>query len=126
MKINIDKYLVSYKRGPSVTVKNVKDIIIATKVYLKQTEETLKRDGVNVEEYVPLIRPVYGTTLNLQMYVLNDIALLHIEVPYLSFVDNYSGLKSIENFNNMKLELITELQMEKSDNEQQEDYYENK
>lgn len=40
MKININKYLVSYKRGPSVTVKNVKEIAIATKVYLKQVEET--------------------------------------------------------------------------------------
>ncbi len=117
MKLNIDKYLVSYKRGPSVTVKNTKEIAIATKVFLKQVEETLKHEGHNVEEYVPLIRPVYGTTLNLQMYVLNDIALLHIEVPYLSFVDNYSGLKSIENFNNMKLELITELQMEETSNE---------
>lgn len=120
MKLNIDKYLVSYKRGPSVTVKNVKEIVIATKVYLKRTEEALKSEGRYVEEYVPLIRPVYGTTLNLQMYVLNDIALLHIEVPYLSFVDEYSGSKSIENFNNMKLELITELQMEESENEEEE------
>ena len=117
MKLNIDKYLVSYKRGPSVTVKNVKEISIATKIFLKQTEETLKHEGHNVEEYVPLIRPVYGTTLNLQMYVLNDIALLHIEVPYLSFMDEYDGMKTVENFNNTKLELITELQMEEYENE---------
>lgn len=117
MKLNINKYLVSYKRGPPVTVKNVKEVAIATKVFLKQTEETLKHEGVNVKEYTPLIRPVHGTTLNLCMYVLNDIALLHVEVPYLSFVDEYSGLKSIENFNNMKLELITELQMEEMKNE---------
>ena len=117
MKLNIDKYLVSYKRGPSVTVKNTKEVVIATKVYLKMTEEALKSEGRYVEEYVPLIRPVHGTTLNLQMYVLNDIALLHMEVPYLSFVDEYSGSKSIENFNDMKLELITELQMGETKNE---------
>ena len=117
MKLNIDKYLVAYKRGPSVTVKNTKEVVIATKVYLKMTEEALKSEGRYVEEYVPLIRPVYGTTLNLCMYVLNDIALLHIEVPYLSFVDEYSGSKSIENFNDMKLELITELQMGETKNE---------
>jgi len=117
MKLNINKYLVSYKRGPSVTVKNVKEVAIATKVFLKQTEETLKHEGHNVEEYTPLIRPVYGTTLNLQMYVLNDIALLHVEVPYIVFMDEYDGMKTVENFNNMKLELITELQMEENKNE---------
>lgn len=118
MKLNINKYLVSYKRGPSVTVKNVKEISIATKVFLKQTEETLKHEGVNVKEYTPLIRPVHGTTLNLQMYVLNDMALLHMEVPYIAFMDEYDGMKTVENFNNMKLELITELQMEETKNEE--------
>ena len=118
MKLNIDKYLVSYKRGPSVTVKNVKEITIATKVFLKQTEETLKHEGANVKEYTPLIRPVHGTTLNLQMYVLNDMALLHMEVPYIAFMDDYDGMKTVENFNNMKLELITELQMEETKNEE--------
>lgn len=117
MKLNIDKYLVAYKRGPSVSVKNTKEIVIATKVFLKQTEETLKHEGHNVEEYTPLIRAVCGTTLNLQMYVLNDMALLHVEVPYIAFMDEYDGMKSIENFNNMKLELITELQMEEMKNE---------
>ncbi len=117
MKLNIDKYLVSYKCGPSVTVKNVKEITIATKIFLKQVEADLKRGGTNVEEYTPLVRAVHGTTLNLSMYVLNDIALLHIEVPYIAFMDEYDGMKSVENFNNMKLELITELQMEESENE---------
>jgi len=120
MKLNIDKYLVSYKRGPSVTVKNVREITIATKAFLKQTEETLKHEGVNVKEYTPLIRPVHGTTLNLRMYVLNDMALLHMEVPYIAFMDEYDeydGMKTVENFNNMKLELITELQMEETKHE---------
>lgn len=117
MKLNIDKYLVSYKRGPSVTVKNVKEITIATKVFLKQVEETLKREGHDIEEYTPLIRAVHGTTLNLSMYVLNDIALLHIEVPYIVFMDEYDGMKSVDNFNNMKFELITELQIEETKNE---------
>jgi hypothetical protein len=101
-----------------VTVKNVKEVAIATKVFLKQTEETLKHEGHNVEEYTPLIRPIYGTTLNLRMYVLNDMALLHVEVPYIAFMDEYDGMKSIENFNNMKLELLTELQMEETENEE--------
>lgn len=117
MKLNIDKYLVSYKRGPSVTVKNVKEITIATKVFLKQVEADLKRGEINVKEYTPLIRAVHGTTLNLNMYVLNDVALLHIEVPYIAFIDDYDGMKSVENFNNMKLELITELQMEETKHE---------
>jgi hypothetical protein len=32
-------------------------------------------------------------------------------------MDEYDGMKTVENFNNMKLELITELQMEEMKNE---------
>ena len=46
------------------------------------------------------------------------MALLHMEVPYIAFMDEYDGMKTVENFNNMKLELITELQMEETKNEE--------
>lgn len=121
MKMNMDKYLVSYKRGPSMKVESVKEISIATSVFLKQAEETLKHENIIVNEYVPLIRPQYDTTrLELKLYVLNDIAILHIEVPTILFIDPLSGIKTAGNFNRLKLDLLTDLLMEEKKNEQPE------
>lgn len=117
MKMNLDKYLVSYKKSPSMEVKDIKELSIITRTFLKQSEETLKRDDIIINEYVPLVRPRYDTRVELQLYVLNDIAILHIGVPTPLFIDPLSGIKTTENFNRLKLDLLTDLLMEETKNE---------
>ena len=120
MKMNLDKYHVSYKKCPSMEVKDIKELSIITRTFLKQSEETLKNEGTIINEYVPLVRPRYDTRVELQLYVLNDIAILHIGVPTPLFIDPLSGIKTTKNFNRLKLDLLTDLLMEETKNEQTE------